>query len=133
MPAKDKYHDNVIHALEKDGWKVIRDQVLITIGKRHLWIDLKVELDGQFRYIEIKGFETEYSIVDYLYRVTGQYLTYLAAIEHLQLDIPLFLAVPEHAFHGILNETLGQIVMNKAKINLMVFNVEREEILQWQL
>ena len=131
MPAKDKYHDTVIRALEKDGWRIVRQQVLITVGTRHLWLDLKAERDGQFIYVEVKGFETHYSIVDYLYASIGQCVTYLAAIDHLKLGVPLYLAVPQKALNGILSEVIGQIAIQRAGIQLMSFDIDREEILQW--
>jgi hypothetical protein len=52
MPAKDKYHDNVVNALRKDGWRIIKEQVLITVGERHLWIDIKAEKDSETIYID---------------------------------------------------------------------------------
>lgn len=131
MPARDKYHNTVIHALEKDGWLIVRQQVLITIGKRHLWLDLKAERDGQSIYVEVKGFETDYSLVDYLYASIGQCVTYLATIDHLKLGVPFYLAVPQKALNGILNEVIGQIAVQRAGIQLMRFDIEREEIVQW--
>ncbi len=32
MPAKDFYHDTVIHALNKDGWTITREQVSFIIA-----------------------------------------------------------------------------------------------------
>ncbi len=41
MPAKDIYHDTVRHALEKDGWKITDDPLVIQIDqKKSVYIDL---------------------------------------------------------------------------------------------
>jgi len=133
MPVDDKYHDNVVNALKKDGWQIVKEQVLITVGQRHLWVDLKAEKDNQLIYVEIKGFETKYSPVDYLENVVGQYVMYVAAIDYAQLEIPLYLAIPKVAYDsGILSEEVGQIAIKKASIKLIIFDVEREVILQWK-
>jgi len=42
MPAKDKYHDAVVVALEKEGWSV-ESQAYLRVGKRIVWVDLKAE------------------------------------------------------------------------------------------
>lgn len=42
MPAKDKYHDVVIRALQKDGWIINDEQYILITQKRLLWIDLLV-------------------------------------------------------------------------------------------
>lgn len=131
MPVKDKYHERLKIALSHDRWHIVKEQVLITVGKRHLWIDIKAERDNRVVYIEVKGFETTQSIVNYLYASVGQYIAYLGAIEHHQLGIPLYLAVPEEAAQGILSEEIGQIVMQQASISLLIFDSERAEILRW--
>jgi hypothetical protein len=50
MPAKDKYHDVVVRALEKEGWGVA-SQSYLRVGKRVVWVDLKAKRsDGKFLY-----------------------------------------------------------------------------------
>lgn len=34
MPRKDKYHDHVKIALEKDGWEITYDPLYFKIGKK---------------------------------------------------------------------------------------------------
>jgi hypothetical protein len=29
MPAKDRYHDTVVHALQNDGWTILGEQVAL--------------------------------------------------------------------------------------------------------
>jgi hypothetical protein len=43
----------------------------------------------------------------------------------------LYLAVTRESYEGILTEKLGQLAVNRAHIPLIVFDPEREEIVQW--
>ena len=38
--AKDKFHDNVRKALEKDGWTITEDPYFLMVGRRRGFIDL---------------------------------------------------------------------------------------------
>lgn len=41
MPAKDNYHDCVVHALIKDGWTITDEQFPVRVESRRLWIDIR--------------------------------------------------------------------------------------------
>lgn len=43
MPAKDRYHDIVRQALEKEGWDITHDPYTMLIGKAEMHIDLGAE------------------------------------------------------------------------------------------
>jgi len=43
MPARDKIHEAVIRALEKQGWRVERDPFVISIEGKLLFIDLMIQ------------------------------------------------------------------------------------------
>ncbi|MBI5669987.1 MAG: fatty-acid synthase [Chloroflexi bacterium] len=133
MPAKDKYHDTVARALGKIGWQVIGEQVRLFYGGRRFWVDLQAaQSNGAIAIlIEVKGFENAPSPVDYLYSVIGQYILYLAIIEQSSHPMSLYLAVPVEAYEGVLGEELGQLVIDKVQIRLIVFDPRMEEIIKW--
>lgn len=133
MPAKDRYHDLVARALAKDGWVVTAEQVPLLLQGRRLWIDLQAEKEADRRVllIEVKGFEKMPSPVDYLADVIGQYVLYQAVLDYNNIVTPLFLAVPAAAFDGILGEEIGRQALRGARISLVVFDPDREEIVQW--
>jgi XisH protein len=59
---RDKYHDLVKIALEKEGWTITHDPYFIRLGRRKGYIDLGAEMIGAERglekiAIEIKTFE----------------------------------------------------------------------------
>jgi hypothetical protein len=132
MAAKDKYHDAVVRALKKAGWSVTSQHELIVDG-RTLYIDIQATKDNRqiIILIEVKGFENMSSPVTYLSNSVGQYVLYRVILEDGGLDIPLYMAVPDAAYHGILSERLGRIAIERLKIKLLVFDPVMEEILQW--
>ncbi len=133
MPARDRYQDAVINALRKAGWNRIDEQIAIIIENRRLWIDIRAgnETNQLVVLIEVKGFENRPSPIEYLAQAVGQYTLYQAALEYLQIDLPLYLAVPEAAYRGILSEEIGKQTLKHNRVRLLVFNPEQEEILAW--
>ena len=130
MPVKDRYHDLVKGALILDGWRIVKEQVLITTETRRLFIDIQVVSQTQpiSALIEVKGFT---SPVDALAEALGQYLLYKFAIGYVGLDLPLFLAVPLSAYHGILSESIGEYARQVGGIRLMVFDAIAGRIVEW--
>ena len=133
MPAKDHYHDIVVNALRKAGWTQITEQVAIIVADRRLWIDIRAAKEAeQFAIlIEVKGFENMPSPVEYLAQATGKYALYRAALDYLQINLPLYMAVPDAAYRGILSEEIGKQTLRRAGVRLLVFDPEREEIMAW--
>ncbi len=43
MPARDLFHNAVVHALQKDGWTITDDPLTIRYGKDRVSIDLGAE------------------------------------------------------------------------------------------
>jgi hypothetical protein len=81
--------------------------------------------------VEVKGFEHMPSPVDYLAEAVGKYVLYRTALEYGEVAAPLFMAVPRTAYEGILSEDLGQQVVVRNGINLIVFDPTIEEIILW--
>jgi hypothetical protein len=133
MPAKDKFHDVVLRALQNDGWTILKEQVRIIVDKRRLWIDVKAkhEVQNEIVLIEIKSFDSPDSEVKYLENVLGQYLLYRAIIQDIEWSEELYLAIPKTAFDSIFSENLGLLVRRVYGIKLLVIDENKEEILQW--
>ena len=133
MPAKDYYHDTVIHALRKAGWSRITEQITIIVEDRRLWIDIRAsrEAEDVAVFIEVKGFERMPSPVAYLANAAGKYAMYRAALNYLKVDLPLYMAVPVSAYRGILSEEISIQTLKHNQIRLLVFDPEREEIVRW--
>jgi hypothetical protein len=134
VSANDDYHPIVVRALQKTGWQVVLEQVPLRIANRRLWIDIQaIKNDGSVMVlIEVKSLEGD-SPVQVLRDALGQYLLYKAALKYTEYAAvsSLYLAIPEQAYYGIISEPLGEIAIQEADANLIVFNIENEEIVKW--
>ncbi|MGD1712660.1 XisH family protein [Dapis sp. BLCC M172] len=136
MPAKDIYHNVVKNALIKDGWTVTNDPFRLKWGARELFVDLGLskliaaQKAEQKIAVEIKSFTNPSSIAD-LEQALGQYLLYRAVLEEVQPDFLLYLAVRKITYQAIFSEPIGELVINKYKVNLLVFESKKKEVSQW--
>ena len=136
MPAKDIYHDVVKNALIKDEWTVTNDPFRLKWGARELFVDLGLskliaaQKAEQKIAIEIKSFTNPSSIAD-LEQALGQYLLYRAVLEEVEPDFLLYLAVRKITYQAIFSEPIGELVINKYRINLLVFESKKQEVWQW--
>lgn len=133
MPAKDRYHDTVVRALVKAGWSIVDEQVKVEIARRRLWIDIHAQQsDLQLAIlVEVKGFENSPSPIEELAKAVGQYLIYQTALSAVDIKFPLYLAVPQSAYQGILSEAIGQSIVKQIDMRLLIFDPIQEEIIQW--
>ncbi len=135
--ARDKTHAVVANALTKAGWEVPDRQEALVIpdrpGGRRLYIDISATRtsDQIAVLVEVKGYENVVSPVTYLERVIGQYLVYQAVLDYQESTIPLYLAVPQSGYEAVFREQLGQIVVTRYAINLLVYNEMQQEIIEW--
>ena len=133
MPAKDLYHDAVVNALRKDGWRILKEQFRLVIENRKAWLDIRAskQQPREVIFIEVKSFENIPSQVAYLQQILGQYLLYRAIIEEREQNEDLFLAIPGHAYEGIFSEEIGKFVIRRFQLKIVVFDAEKETIIQW--
>ena len=134
MPTKDRYHDVVMRALQKAGWAITKEQFRQRVAERLVFVDLQAfqRVNAILVLIEVKVFDDAASQVENLSDALGQYLVYKAVLDYVGELSPLYLAVPETAYRGILNEILGQLVIERYDVKLLVFNAESEEIVAWR-
>lgn len=136
MPAKDIYHDVVKLSLVKDGWTITNDPLLLQYGAKDLFVDLgaekilAAEKSGNKIAVEIKSFISPSPMND-LEKAIGQYILYKNILEEIEKDRLLYLAVTNIAYKDIFAEPIGQLVMNKNYLRLIIFNSSQQEIEQW--
>lgn len=133
MPAKDKYHDTVIRALQKDDWIIEQEQIRLSIEDRYIFLDFQARKADISRIIivEVKGFENIRSYASYLADVLGQYFLYRQTMNYLNIDYPLYLAVPHRAYETLLQEEMSKTVVQAMHIPILTFDPEEEVILSW--
>ena len=136
MPNRDRYHDVVRRALEKDGWTITDDPLRMRWGKKDMYIDLAAEkllvaAKGEQQIaVEVKTFGGPSSIAD-AQKSLGQYFIYLSVIKRVEPKRKLYLAIHEEVYDEFFTEPLGEILLSDYQVPLLVFDPEQEVIVQW--
>lgn len=136
MPAKDLFHYKVVAALKKDGWTITADPYPLKLGEADLFVDLgaekvfAAEKDGRKIAVEIKSFIGK-SIIANVQDALGQFIMYQEVLQDKEPDRTLFLAVEEEIFENIFSEAIKNLLLNRLKFKMIIFNKDREEIVQW--
>jgi hypothetical protein len=136
MPARDQHHDHVRRALIKAGWTITHDPLRLRWGLRDLYVDLgaerliAAEKGEQKIAVEIKSFVGP-SLIDDLEKAIGQFTLYFDVLENVEPARSLYLAVSEEIYLDVFEEPIGQLLLAKRRIKLLVFNPDTEEIQQW--
>lgn len=136
MPKLDKYHDAVKNALVKDGWTITNDPFTIDFEDATLFADLAAERtlaaqkDNEKIAIEIKMFSSN-SAYDDLEKAFGQYQVYRSFLRQIDPLREIFLAVSLEKFEKIFTRASVKFLVADLKIKLVIFNPEKEEIVEW--
>jgi hypothetical protein len=136
MPQYDLYHNTVKNALVKDGWTITDDPFVIEFKGLRLYADLGAEklLDtGKSEckvVIEIKVFNSP-SLVTELEKAVGQYTIYRIFLKKVNPERKLYLAIANDVYQDFFQRPAIQEIITDQKIQLIVFNPNLEEIIQW--
>ena len=135
MPALDYCHENIVHALEKDGWTVSDRQLRIRTAERIIYVDVSASkaVNGSRQQIllaEVKCFPNADSTTRDLYTAIGQYLIYRVILAEVEENAPLYLAIPEAVYEVVFDSTIRRAIQEN-RIKLLIVNLEREMIVQW--
>jgi hypothetical protein len=134
--AKDIYHYTVRAALKKDGWTITDDPLRFAIGSRSVYIDLgaeklfAAEKEDRKIAVEVKSFLRPSPVSD-LEDALGQYVLYSKILEEQEPERQLYLAINLTVFRDIFSEEIGQLLLRRTDLQLIVFNQKTEEIVQW--
>jgi hypothetical protein len=133
MPAKDKYHDLVVKILQDSGWRILGQQYVLPAPPRYLFLDIYAQSDeGVSALLEVKVFSSaSRPPIEHLASAVGKYLLYRTELEEVGFNLPLFLAIPEITYNGVMQEPIPQKLLEHYQIRLMVFSPTQEEILLW--
>ena len=137
MAAKDKYHKEVIVALEKEGWKITHDPYFIRLGKRKGFIDLGAETIGAERglekiAVEIKTF-AGISDVDEFEDALGQFLLYKLALSRKEPERVLYLAMPADFYSDLFDDAFFLDVLDMYKVHVIIYNYKLCVIEKWKI
>jgi len=136
MSAKDKFHDIVKIALEKDGWTITDDPLSIEWGLVELYIDLgaekviAAEKQGQKIAVEVKSFLSPSTISEF-HTALGQFINYRFALSQEQPERILYLAVPLDTYETFFQLPFTQTIVQQYQIRLLIYDVRIEVITRW--
>jgi hypothetical protein len=138
MPAKDKFHDVVKTALQKDGWQITHDPLMLRMqGIADMYVDLGAEKliaadrSGEKIAVEVKSFIGTSTISEF-HTAIGQFINYRYALEIQEPERVLYLAVPLNTYNVFFIKTFIISVVQRSQVNLLVYDIETEEITKWQ-
>ncbi len=135
MPKYDTCHEQVMRALQKDGWRIVAEQSVIMAHKRKGIVDIRAarEINGsrqQILLVEVKCFPDREDTTQELYTAIGQYIVYRAIMVQLTMNIPPYLAVPDEVFANTFDLSVRWAI-NDSRVKLIIVDVEMEIIKQW--
>lgn len=138
MPARDIYHDVVVQALINEGWEITDDPLLLSYGSRELYVDLGAEKttiaaqkDNRKIAVEIKSFLKSSPMRD-LEEAVGQYQVYQSILSEIEPERTLYLAIPQRTYESIFTEKIGQLILVRLQIQLIVFEDKTARIVLWK-
>jgi hypothetical protein len=136
MSRKDTFHEIVRHALEKDGWKITHDPLMLRYELGNLYIDLgaekilAAEREGQKIAVEVKSFVRNSAISEF-HTALGEFISYRILLSEQYPEYILYLAVPFDAYTSFFATQLAQGIINSQQLKLIVYKPEQEVIEQW--
>lgn len=136
MPARDIIHDAVIEALQKDGWNITDDPLILVLREENIAIDLGAEKvitaeKGNERIaIEIKSF-TRPSVLYTFHEALGQYFNYETALIELEENRILYLAVSKEVYQNMMTNFLIKKSIERSKMKILVVDIHQQIIEQW--
>ena len=137
MPAKDQFHNIVKNALIKDGSTITDDPLYLELGDIAMYVGLGgtkimgVEKNGQKIAVEVKSFMQPSAISEF-HTALGQYLNYRLVLEVTKPGTILYLAIYEDIYKSFFQLLLPQMAIHRYEINLLIYDSEKEEILEWK-
>lgn len=138
MSAKDLFKNTVRSALEKDGWTITSDPLFLNPSERvKIKIDfgaeklISAEKGESLIAVEVKSFVGLSAIYE-LHMAVGQFYNYKKALEKLDPERILYLAIPQDVYYSFFTDTFVQEIIDSLPMKLLVFTRDKQEIALWK-
>lgn len=134
--GKDRFHNVVRTALEKEKWQITDDPYELNIDGVDFEIDLAAEQmlaairEHQKIAVEIKSFISPSNVSDF-HTALGQFLNYRDALDLTEPDRQLYLAVRVPIYESFFQRRFIQSALRRYQLRLVVYDVPQEVIVQW--
>ncbi|MFK7950437.1 MAG: element excision factor XisH family protein [Saprospiraceae bacterium] len=136
MAQRDKIHEAVVVALEKAGWFVTDDPLIVQSAGTTFKMDLGAEKfvlatkDTEQIAIEIKSL-TKISLIYDFYEIFGQYIFYRDALNDENINRTLHLAISNISWKRIQKKPFLLKRIAQYDINILVIDKNAQIILEW--
>lgn len=136
MSRRDDLHLPLRRTLEKDGWTITNDPLILVLAETALRADLgaekffAAEKEGRKIAVEIKDFDSP-SPISELEKTIGQLQLYQLALEFQEPERQLFLAISQAKYLEHFQKQIFQLALQRSRINLLVYEPEQEVIVRW--
>ncbi len=137
MPARDRFHNTVKSALQKDGWTITHDPLHFDLNDYEIFIDLGAERligaerNGEKIAVEVKSFIGESNISEF-HTAVGQFINYRFSLRQVDPDRVLYLAIPSGVDCTFFCRPLIARIVDEQQIKLVVYDTDKETIEQWK-
>lgn len=134
--AKDRFHYVVRNALEKAQWKITSDPYEISLDEVDFEIDLAAdkliaaEKNSQKIAVEVKSFISPSNVSDF-HTTLGQFLNYRDALDAIEPDRRLYLAVRSPIYASFFQRRFIRAAVQRYQLRLVTYDVQQEAIVQW--
>jgi hypothetical protein len=134
--ARDKFHEEVKIALEKDGWHITDDPLYIKVGKIPIQIDIGAEKligaerNGQKIAVEIKTFGRA-SFITALHEAVGKYIVYRTVLKYIESDRILYLALPDDTYEEFGQEPIVKSIFTEYDFKILLYEPINQTITSW--
>jgi hypothetical protein len=136
MSRRDDLHFSLRRTLEKDGWTITDDPLVLVLERTLLKADIgadkffTAEKESHKIAVEVKDFDTP-SVISELEKTMGQLQLYQWALEEQEPARQLFLAVSQSVYLKHFQKPIFQLAIRRNKINLLIYEPIDEVIIQW--
>lgn len=134
--AKDRFHDVVRIALEKEGWKITADPYEINVDDVDFEIDLAAEqllaaeLEERKIAVEVKSFISPSNVSEF-HTALGQFLNYRDALSQIEPNRQLYLAVRVPIYESFFQRRFIAAAVERYQLRLVTYDVQQEVITRW--
>lgn len=135
--VKDRFHNVVKNALEKEGWKITSDPYEISVDDVNFEIDLAAEqllaaeLEERKIAVEVKSFLSPSNVSEF-HTALGQFLNYRDALEKVEPNRQLYLAVREPIYESFFQRRFITAAVSRYQLRLITYDVQQEVITRWR-
>ncbi|NES80337.1 MAG: fatty-acid synthase [Moorea sp. SIO2B7] len=136
MSRRDDLHLSLCRPLEKDGWKITDDPLILILEKTLLKADLgaekffAAEKEDRKIAVEVKDFDSP-SVISELEKTIGQLQLYKWVLEEQEPERKLFLAISQPIYIKHFQKPIFQLAIRRNQINLLVYDPKYEVTIQW--